>query len=111
MSNVTVATDQNFQTLVLESHRPVVVDFWAARCGPCRMVAPEVERLAASYSDQVDVVKLDVDANPGISQRFGIMSIPTIALFEDGVLTKQVVGFRPLGELATALCLPGQVAA
>ena len=111
MSNVTVATDHNFQTLVLESDRPVVVDFWAAWCGPCRMVAPEIERLASSYSDHVDVVKVDVDANPGISQQFGIMSIPTIALFEGGLLTRQVVGFRPLSELATALGLTDQVAA
>jgi thioredoxin len=106
MSEIKVATDANFQELVLGSDKPVVVDFWAVWCGPCRMVAPEMEKLAAKYGDSVQVVKVDVDANPVLSQAFNIMSIPTIAFFRPGTdpagkpYTPQgVVGFRPLEQL------------
>ena len=73
---ITHATDETFEKVVLESERPVVVDFWATWCGPCRLVAPELEKLAAKYEGVIDIVKVDVDANPGISQAFGIQSIP-----------------------------------
>jgi len=106
MAEIKVATDANFQELVLGSDKPVVVDFWAVWCGPCRMVAPEMEKLAAKYGDAVQVVKVDVDANPVLSQAFNIMSIPTIAFFRPGTdpagkpYTPQgVVGFRPLEQL------------
>jgi len=106
MAEIKVATDANFQELVLGSDKPVVVDFWAVWCGPCRMVAPEMEKLAAKYGDNVQVVKVDVDANPVLSQAFNIMSIPTIAFFRPGTdpagkpYTPQgVVGFRPLEQL------------
>ena len=87
---ITNATDQTFAELVIEAPRPVVVDFWAAWCGPCRMVAPEIERLAAKYDGAVDVVKVDVDANPEVSAALGIQSIPTIAFFPGG-------GQQPMG--------------
>src|SRR3954454_13287093 len=99
MAEIKVATDQNFEELVLKSERPVVVDFWAAWCGPCKMVAPAMEKLAAKYDGSVDVVKVDVDANPGLQQAFHIMSIPTIAFFQPGKQPQGVVGFRPLDQL------------
>ena len=99
MAEIKVATDANFEELVLKAERPVVVDFWAAWCGPCKMVAPEMEKLAAKYDGIVDVVKVDVDANPRLSQAFGIMSIPTIAYFKPGAQPQGVVGFQPLERL------------
>ncbi len=84
MPNIQHATDKTFDELVLNNPRPVVVDFWAAWCGPCRMIAPELEKLATKYEGKADVVKVDVDANPDLSRTFGVMSIPTIALFTPG---------------------------
>ena len=96
MATVTKADDQaSFQREVLDSTVPVVVDFWAAWCGPCRSVAPEVEALAEQYGTAIKVVKVDVDANQAVAGRYGIRGIPTIGLFEDGKLTKQAVGARP----------------
>lgn len=102
MIEIKHATDDTFKELVLENPRPVVVDFWAAWCGPCRMVAPELEKLAEKYEGQVDVVKVDVDANPGLSQAFGIMSIPTIAYFKTGEQPRGVTGFRNVEQLEEA---------
>ena len=99
MAEIRHVTDETFEEIVLKSERPTVVDFWAVWCGPCKMVAPEMEKLAAKYDGQVDVVKVDVDANPGLSQAFNIMSIPTIAFFKPGSNPQGVVGFRPLEQL------------
>ena len=99
MAEIRHVTDENFEELVLKSERPTVVDFWAVWCGPCKMVAPEMEKLAAKYDGKVDVVKVDVDANPRLSQAFNIMSIPTIAYFKPGSTPQGVVGFRPLEQL------------
>ena len=105
MSNIKHVTDADFEQAVLNNDKPVVVDFWAAWCGPCKLVAPEIEKLAAKYGDAVDFVKLDVDANPMISQTFGIMSIPTIAFFRPGETPVGVVGFRPADQLEQAFNL------
>ena len=95
-ATVVKADDQaSFQREVLDSTVPVVVDFWAAWCGPCRMVGPEVEALAEQYGTAIKVVKVDVDANQTVAGRYGIRGIPTIGLFEGGELTQQVVGARP----------------
>jgi thioredoxin 1 len=105
MANIKAVTDADFEQQVLNSDKPVVVDFWATWCGPCKLVAPEIEKLAVKYGDAVDFVKLDVDANPMTSQTFGIMSIPTIAFFRPGETPVGVVGFRPADQLEQAFNL------
>jgi thioredoxin 1 len=93
------ATDETFEQLVLKNEKPVVVDFWATWCGPCKVVAPEIEKIAHKYEGAIDVVKVDVDANPRISQAFNIMSIPTIAFFQPGKQPMGVAGARPMEAL------------
>lgn len=90
MAVIENATDDNFEDLVLHNDRPVIVDFFASWCGPCNMVAPEIEKLAVKYAGNIDVVKVDVDANPDLSPRLNIMTIPTIALFRPGEQPKAV---------------------
>ena len=107
MSNIREATDDNFQDLVINSEKPVIVDFWAAWCGPCRLVAPEIDKLAEKYAGSVEVVKLDVDANPHTAMHYGIMSIPTVAMFAPGQPPRAAVGFRPLEQLEVAFGLEG----
>ena len=104
-SNVPEVTDATFDQLVTQSERPVIVDFWAAWCGPCRLVAPEIDKIAEKYAGQIDVYKLDVDANPHMASHFGIMSIPTVAYFQKGQPPKAAVGFRPMAALETAFGL------
>ena len=108
MAEIRHVTDENFEELVLKSERPTVVDFWAVWCGPCKMVAPEMEKLAAKYDGKVDVVKVDVDANPRLSQAFNIMSIPTIAFFKPGA---HAPGRRrlPAARAARSAVRPGRV--
>lgn len=95
MGAIAATSDSTFATDVLASTKPVLVDFWAAWCGPCRMVAPELEALAAAHGDAVKVVKVDVDANPSVAGRYGIQGIPTIALFRDGQVAATTVGAKP----------------
>ena len=99
MAEIKHATDATFEQIVLHNDKPVIVDFWAVWCGPCRLVAPEMERLAEKYAGAVDVVKVDLDANPGLQRQFNIMSIPTIAFFAPGKQPMGVVGFRPAEQL------------
>ncbi len=88
-------TDQDFQTEVLSSDKPVLVDFWADWCGPCRMIAPSVKEIAKEYADVLKVAKLDVDENPAIPGRYGIVGIPTLMLFKNGEVVERVTGALP----------------
>ncbi len=90
--HVKEVSDVNFESDVLKSDRPVLVDFWAEWCAPCRMLAPTVEAVAEKYAENAQVVKLNVDENPAISQRYGIKGIPTLILFKNGKEEERVVG-------------------
>jgi thioredoxin 1 len=93
-------TDANFDAEVLQAAEPVVVDFWAEWCGPCKMIGPSLEELAKEYGGKVKITKLNVDENPAVAGKLGIRSIPTLMLFKDGKLASQKVGAAPKGELA-----------
>ena len=103
MSKPIVVDDSNFDQTVLQAETPVLVDFWATWCGPCRMVAPVVEELAEEYEGRVSFAKLDVDQNPKTAVRYGIMSIPTLLIFKKGEPVSQIVGLRPKKELKRSL--------
>ena len=101
--NVIMLNEDNFRQEVLKSEMPVVVDFWAAWCGPCKMVGPIVEELANDYVGKAKVCKLNVDDCGRIAQSYGVMSIPTLILFKDGQEANRIIGFRPKAELAKML--------
>ena len=105
MSHVTVVTKDNFQSEVLDSDKPVFVDFWATWCNPCKMTEPIVDELAEEYKNKVKFVKIDVDADPEISQQFSVMSIPTFIVFKDGqpVGDSTLIGVHPKSEFEQKL--------
>jgi thioredoxin 1 len=103
MNKPTAVDDNNFDQIVLQAKTPVLVDFWANWCGPCRMVAPVVEELAGEYDGRISFTKLDVDQNPKTAGKYGIMSIPTLLIFKDGNPVSNIVGFRPKTDLKRSL--------
>ncbi len=107
MGSIPTTTDDTFDADVLGSDKPVLVDFWATWCGPCRQVAPILEEIYAEHADRLEIRKLDTDANPGVTARYGVISIPTLNLFVGGEVVKTIVGAKPkrllLRELADYL--------
>lgn len=103
MAKPMAVTEQTFDGEVLKSDLPVLVDFWAEWCGPCRMVAPIVEELAGEYAGRLKVTKVDVDDNQNLAMRYGIMSIPTLGVFRGGEMIERIVGYMPKQELKRRL--------
>ncbi len=99
MSNTTAVTDATFKDEVLASELPVLVDFWAEWCGPCKMVGPVLEEIAAEHSEKLRIVKLNIDENPEVARQYGIMSIPTMSVFVGGEVAKSIVGAKPKAAL------------
>jgi thioredoxin 1 len=103
MGATKAVTEATFEAEVLKSSKPVIVDYWAEWCGPCRQVSPVLEEIASEHGDKIDVVKLNIDENPAISQRYKIMAIPTMSVFKDGEIVKQIVGAKPKAALLREL--------
>ncbi len=103
MAKPVTLTDNNFETEVLSSDKPVLVDFWAEWCGPCKMIAPFVEELAAEYDGKVKVGKLDVDTNMNTSMKYGIRSIPALLIFKNGQVVEHIIGAVPKNQIKSKL--------
>ena len=99
MGATRAVTDESFEAEVLKNSKPVIVDYWAEWCGPCKMIAPVLEEIAREYGEKIDVVKLNVDENPTIAQRYQILAIPTLNVFQNGEVVKQIKGAKPKAAL------------
>ena len=95
VAEVQAVTDADFDSAVLKSDKPVLVDFWAVWCGPCRMIAPIVDQIRGELGDKIKIMKMDIDENPTTPMKLGIMSIPTVIIFKNGQAAERTVGYRP----------------
>jgi thioredoxin 1 len=102
-NSVLEVNDSNFEQEVLKSAQPVMIDFWAAWCGPCKAIAPVVDEIAVQYTGKLKVVKMDVDSNAATPQRYGVRGIPTLLLIKDGQVKSQIVGYKGKDEIAKAV--------
>ena len=103
MAKPIVVTDSTFEKLVVDAEKPVLVDFWAEWCGPCKMIAPVLEEIATDLDGKLTIGKLDVDANGSTAMAFGVMSIPTLLLFKGGKPVERIVGFQPKQQLVSKI--------
>jgi thioredoxin len=103
MAHPVAISDASFETEVVQADKPVLVDFWAEWCGPCRMIAPLLENIADEYADSLKITKLDVEANPRVTTKFGVEGIPTLILFKDGKPVERLVGYMPKDRLLSKI--------